>query len=159
MVLSAVAALKRIAKIVTEQERIFYRRRHRARFPGIACRFDFKYCSYRVLKFPKGSNLEHFEVIANFFDNENYYIHGLNPKVPEQCIVQAKGEILMLEADYRVGGVNSPIEVGITFWYRHLVRFWGRKSKPELSTFLNGFCVLKNVLFCFRVLDFFHQGF
>ena len=57
-------------------------------------------------------------MIVNFFDDENYFIHGLNPKLPEQCILQAKGEILMEETNYRVGGVNSPIEVGITFWYR-----------------------------------------
>ena len=51
-------------------------------------------------------------MIVNFFDDENYFIHGLNPKLPEQCILQAKGEILMEETNYRVGGVNSPIEVG-----------------------------------------------
>ena len=54
-------------------------------------------------------------MIANFFDHENYYIYGLNPKLPEQCILQAKGETLMQETNYRVGGVNSPIEVGINY--------------------------------------------
>ena len=65
-----------------------------------------------------------------------HYIHGLNPKLPEQSILQVEGEILMEENNYRVGGVNSPIEVGTTFWYRHPARFlrnsW-RKTQTRIQ--------------------------
>ena len=46
-------------------------------------------------------------MMSEYFDNENYFIHGRNPNLPEENILKVQGEILMQETNYRVGGVSD----------------------------------------------------
>ena len=59
------------------------------------------------VKFQQGSLLEFVVVMSEYFDNENYFIHGRNPNLPEENILKVQGEILMQETNYRVGGVSD----------------------------------------------------
>ena len=65
------------------------------------------------MKFPfQGKTLEYMEVIAHFFDHEDNFIHGRNPRLPREILIKANGEILMKEDSYRVGGVAYfPVQV------------------------------------------------
>ena len=63
--------------------------------------------TYWYVKFPQGSLLEFVVVLSEYFDNENYYIHGRNPNLPEENILKVHGEVLMQETNYRVGGVKD----------------------------------------------------
>ena len=51
--------------------------------------------------------MEYIEVVFEFFDNENYFISGRNPILPEEYILKASGQTLVLENGYRVGGVQG----------------------------------------------------
>ena len=56
--------------------------------------------------------MEFIVVMSEFFDNENYFIHGRNPNLPEENILKAHGEKLMEETNFRVGGTKDfPIQV------------------------------------------------
>ena len=74
--------------------------------------------------------------MSEFCDHENYYIHGRNPKLPEETILKAHGEVLMQEQNYRVGGViDFPIQV-----FSHL---------RYLSNSLNDLCCINYALLKF----------
>ena len=50
--------------------------------------------------------------MSEYNDDENYFIYGRNPNLPAETILNVKGEVLMHETNYRVGGVKDfPIQV------------------------------------------------
>ena len=56
--------------------------------------------------------MEFIVVMSEFYDNEDYFIHGRNPNLPAEKILKAQGELLLQETNFRVGGTkNFPIQV------------------------------------------------
>ena len=46
-------------------------------------------------------------MVSEYYDNENYFIYGRNPNLPEESILKVQGEELMQEINYRVGGLKD----------------------------------------------------
>ena len=62
---------------------------------------------YRHALFSEGKLLEFAVVVSEYYDNENYFIYGRNPNLPEESILKVQGEELMQEINYRVGGLKD----------------------------------------------------